>query len=109
MGSNRKVGMRVIFRYELYDMTSGKRVTDREGATTKVQLAANQTVDGYFAPRGTPPPPPDAPWTWAGVWNIPTDFPLGNVVPSVLVTAKDGKSTTLKTTDFAGMPLQIVD
>jgi len=104
-----KRGMRVIFRYELYDMASGKRVTDRDGATTKVQLAANQTVDGYFAPRGTPPPPPDAPWTWAGVWNIPTDFPLGNVVPSVLVTAKDGKSTTLKTTDFAGMPLQIVD
>ena len=66
-------------------------------------------VDAFFAPRGAPPPPPDAPWTWTAVWNVPADYPLGVLPYSILLKTADGKSATLKPTDFAGMPLQIVD
>jgi hypothetical protein len=115
-----KRGMRVIFRYSIYETATGKPVTDRASASTKVQVAANSTVDGFFVPRGAPIPPPagappgpptfppNAPWTWAAIWNIPTDFPLGNVDPAVQLTAA-GKSTALKVSDFDGMPIQIVD
>jgi len=103
-----KRGERVVFRYSIIDMSTGKRVTDRDGSTTKVTVGNNQTVDGYFAPRGAPPPPPDAPWTWAAIWNIPADFPLGNISPTIDVTS-GGKSTTIKASDFAALPVQIVD
>jgi len=103
-----KRGMRVVFRYSLYDTGSGKPLTDRDGASTKVQVP-NQALEGYFAPRGAPPPPPNAPWTWVAVWNVPPDLPLGNVTPTIQVTTKDGKSTTVNPADFAALPLQIVD
>jgi hypothetical protein len=103
-----KRGMRVVFRYSIWDRASGKAITDRDGSTTKVQLGTNQSVDGFFAPRGAPPPPPNAPWTWVAVWNVPTDFPLGNVDPTVTLSS-GGKTTTLKTSDFNAMPIQIVD
>jgi hypothetical protein len=103
-----KRGMRVVFRYSLYDTSTGKPVTDRDGAVTKVQVP-NQSLDGFFAPRGAPPAPPTAPWTWVAVWNIPPDFPLGNVTPSISVTGKDGKATTVNPADFGAMPLQVVD
>jgi hypothetical protein len=104
-----KRGMRVVFRYSIYDTSSGgKPITDRDGSTTKVQLAANQSVDGFFIPRGAPPAPPDAPWTWAGIWNIPTDFPLGNVTPMISL-ASNGKTATINPADFGAMGIQIVD
>ena len=33
-----KRGMRLVFRYEILDTATGKRVTDKDGATTKVRL-----------------------------------------------------------------------
>jgi hypothetical protein len=103
-----KRGMRVVFRYSVTDMSTGKPVTDRDGSTTKVQIASGQAVDGFFAPRGAPPAPPDAPWTWVGVWNIPTDFPLGNVTPTISLTS-GGKTSTINPADFGAMPIQVVD
>jgi hypothetical protein len=103
-----KRGMRVIFRYSVTDMSTGKPVTDRDGSTTKVQIASGQVVDGFFAPRGAPPAPPDAPWTWVGVWNIPTDFPLGKVTPTISLTS-GGKTSTINPADFGAMPVQVVD
>jgi hypothetical protein len=103
-----KRGMRVVFRYSIYETSSGKTVTDRDGSTTKVQVANGQTTDGFFAARGAPPTPPDAPWTWAAVWNVPTSFPLGSVDAQVTL-ANGGKNTTLKMSDFNAMPIQIVD
>ncbi len=103
-----KRGMRVVFRYSITDMSTGKPVTDRDGSTTKVQVASGQTVDGFFAPRGAPPAPPTAPWTWVGVWNVPTDFPLGNVTPTIQLSSS-GKTATINPADFGAMPIQIVD
>jgi len=104
-----KRGMRVVFRYSIYDMSSGgKPITDRDGSTTKVQVAANQSVDGFFIPRGAPPAPPDAPWTWAGIWNVPTDFPLGDVKPMISL-AGNGKTATINPADFGAMAIKIVD
>ena len=43
-------------------------------------------------------------------WHIPTDYPLGSVDYSVLLTAKDGETTTLKPPVLANFTqLRVID
>lgn len=104
-----KRGMRVVFRFQIYDMTTGKVVTDREGADAKVSLAQGGDVQAYFAARGGGEPGPDSPWTWAAVWNVPMDQPLGALAFSVKLTMSDGTTTDIKAMDGDGETLKIVD
>ena len=104
-----KRGMRMVWRFQIFDTSTGKMVSDRDGATAKIQLPQVGDVNAFFAPRGPTPPPPDAPWTWAAVWNVPPDYPLGAMPYAIALTTKDGKTTTIKPTDFGAMPPQIVD
>jgi hypothetical protein len=63
-----------------------------------------------FSRRGGPQGSPDAPWMWVTAWHIPTDYALGEVDYSVLVTAKDGKITTLKPPLLKGYTtLRVID
>lgn len=93
-----KRGMKAVFRMELYDMTTGKRVTPLDGAIVKVKLGTGDEIPLDFGRRGAPGPnaAPDAPWQWVSAWHIPTDYPVGSVDYSVEITTKDGKTTTLK-------------
>jgi hypothetical protein len=104
-----KRGMRVVFRFQIYDLTTGKVVTDRDGADAQIALTQGNDVQAYFAPRGEGEPGPDSPWTWVGVWNVPTDYPLGALPYTVSLKTAEGQTVTINPMSGDGLPIQIVD
>jgi len=105
-----KRGMKMVFRMEFYDMATGKRVTPQDQAIVKVKLGSGEEIPLRFNRRGGPSGPPDAPWQWVTAWHIPTDYPLGSVDYSVLLTAKNGETTALKPPMLANFTqLRVID
>jgi hypothetical protein len=105
-----KRGMKMVFRIEFYDMATGKRVTPQDQAIVKVKLGSGEEIPLSFSRRGGPSGPPDAPWQWVTAWHIPTDYPLGSVDYSVLLTAQNGETTTLKPPVLANFTqLRVID
>jgi len=105
-----KRGMKMVFRMEFYDMATGKRVTPQDEAIVKVKLGSGEEIPLSFSRRGGPSGPPDAPWQWVTAWHIPTDYPLGSVDYSVLLTAKNGETTILKPPVLANFTqLRVID
>jgi hypothetical protein len=105
-----KRGMKMVFRMEFYDMAAGKRVTPQDQAIVKVKLGSGEEMPLRFSRRGGPSGPPDAPWQWVTAWHIPTDYPLGSVDYSVLLTAQNGETTTLKPPVLANFTqLRVID
>ena len=50
------------------------------------------------------------PRQWVTAWHIPTDYPLGSVDYSVLLTAQNGETTTLKPPVLANFTqLRVID
>src|SRR5262245_3477068 len=89
-----KRGMRIVFRFEVLDTSTGKRVTDRDGATLKVVLPHGEEVSARWAIRGSAAAMPDSAWMWDSSWDIPPDYPLGSLDYRITVTTKDGRMTT---------------
>lgn len=90
-----KRGQRIVYRFEVYDPTTGKRIADKDGATVIVRLPHGQELTARWSQRAGGRVP-DAPWMWNTTWDIPLDYPLGGLDYSVVVTAKDGKSLSWK-------------
>ncbi len=91
-----KRGMKLVWRFEIFDMSTGKRITDKDGATVKINLPGADAPTPRFTQRGGGHVP-DAPWMWSAGWEIPADYPLGSLDYSITVTTKDGRSFTWKT------------
>jgi hypothetical protein len=89
-----KRGMRMVVRFEVLDTSTGKRVTDKDGATLKLRLPHGGEVPARWAIRGGAAAMPDSHWMWDTSWDIPPDYPLGSFDYSILVTAKDGRTAT---------------
>lgn len=89
-----KRGMRIVFRFEVLDTSTGKRVTDRDGATLKVVMPHGEEVTARWAIRGSIAAMPDSAWMWDSSWDIPPDYPLGSFDYRIIVTTKDGRTTT---------------
>jgi len=106
-----KRGMKLVFRFELYDMQSGLRLTDRDGSKAEVSLPIGGPIQAVFNQRGPAGAvPPDAPWTWVAVWQIPPDYPLGPAEYAINVTTGDGRTGVLRPSTSGGAhPPQIVD
>jgi hypothetical protein len=105
-----KRGMKMVFRMEFYDTATDKRVTPQDQAIVKVKLGSGEEMPLRFNRRGGPGGPPDAPWQWVTAWHIPTDYPLGSVDYSVLLTAQNGETTTLKPPVLANFTqLRVID
>ena len=106
-----KRGMKLVWRFEVYDMATGVRVNDREGAQVMMNLPDGTSIPARFDQRGGGPsggPPPDAPWTWVATWNIPTDYPLGPVDYSVTVTTPDGRTGTIQPSSMGSRYPQVI-
>jgi len=106
-----KRGMKLVWRFEVYDMATGVRVTDREGAQVMMNLPDGTSIPARFDQRGGGPsggPPPDAPWTWVATWMIPTDYPLGPVDYSVTVTTPDGRTGTIQPSTMGSRYPQVI-
>jgi hypothetical protein len=89
-----KRGMRLVFRYEILDTSTGKRVTDKDGAITKVRLQHGEELTARWAIRGSVAALPDSAWMWDVAWDIPPDYPVGSLDYTILVTTNDGRTGT---------------
>jgi len=104
-----KRGMKLVWRFEVYDIANGKRLTDRDGSRVSITLPDGTTEQARFEPRGPAGQvAPDAPWTWVAVWNIPLDYPLGPVDYRVDVGTADGRAGSIQPATFVGNYLQVV-
>jgi hypothetical protein len=105
-----KRGMKLVWRFELYDMSTRTRLTSQDNATVSVTLPDGTIMPAMFLPRGEPGElPPDAPWTWVAVWNIPPDYPLGPVAYTVNVTTADGRTGALTPISWGSFYPMVVD
>jgi len=83
-----KRGMHAVWRFEVIDIGSGTRLTDKEIETAVLRLPSGEEIKGRFGRHGSTA---DSPWFWTAAWNIPLDYPLGLLDWQILVTTKDGK------------------
>jgi hypothetical protein len=101
-----KRGMKVVYRFELYDMDNKVRLTSADGTKAQVTLPDGTALPAAFLPRGDPSAPiGDAPWTWVTVWHIPPDYALGPVMYTVDVTTPDGRSASITPPSIPGQPV----
>ncbi len=91
-----KRGQRMVWRFEVVDISTGKRLTDADAPTIKVTLPNGDEATGRFSQRAGGKVP-DAPWMWGANWDIPLDYPLGGIDYAITVTTKDGRTGTFKT------------
>jgi hypothetical protein len=91
-----KRGQKMVFRFEVLDTTSDKRITDKDdGMVLTVHLPSGEDIAARFSQRGGGHVP-GAPWMWSAGWDIPTDYPLGGVDYTINIKTKDGKLTVWK-------------
>ncbi len=88
-------GQRIVYRYEVIDTSTGKRLTAADGATLKVVEPNGDEALGSFGQRGGGKVP-DAPFMWSSNWDIPLDFALGAVDYKIVITPKSGQAFTWK-------------
>lgn len=86
-------GQRIVWRYEIIDLSTGKRVTPDTATSVKILLPNDLSANGSFSQRGGGQAP-DAPWMWSSNWDIPLDWPLGGIDYKVQVNMKDGRTFT---------------
>jgi hypothetical protein len=88
-------GQRIVFRYDVVDLSTGIRLNDKDGSTVKVVLPNGDESAGRFGQRGGGQVP-GAPFMWSSNWDIPLDYPLGGIDYKIVITAKDGRTMTWK-------------
>jgi len=102
-----KRGMKLVFRFEVYDMDNKVRVTDADGSTAIVHVPNGPDLQADFLPRGAPGTnDPNAPWTWVAVWQIDPNYPLGPVMYNVEVATPDGRDGMITPPSIPGQPVQ---
>jgi hypothetical protein len=89
-----KRGMRLVVRFEILDTSTGKRITDKDGATIKLVLPHGEEIPGRWTIRGGVNALPDSAWMWDTSWDIPPDYPLGSFDYRITIATKDGRKTT---------------
>lgn len=86
-----KRGSKLVWRFEVVDTSTGKRVTSLDTPGIKINLPNGETLTARYSKRGG-----TGPWTWAAGWDIPTDYPLGAFDYTITVDA-GGRSYNWKT------------
>jgi hypothetical protein len=88
-------GQRIVFRYDIVDLSTGIRLNDKDGSTVKVVLPNGDESAGRFSQRGGGRVP-GAPFMFSSNWDIPLDYPLGGIDYKIVITTKDGRTATWK-------------
>jgi hypothetical protein len=89
-----KRGMKIVVRFEILDTKSGKRITDKDGATIKLVLPHGEEIPGRWTVRGGGAALPGSAWMWDTSWDIPPDYPLGSFDYRIDIATKDGRKMT---------------
>jgi hypothetical protein len=91
-----KRGQKMVFRFEVLDTATGKRLTDKDSNyKVTVKFPNGDEPVARFSQRGGGSVP-GAPWMFSAAWDVPTDYPLGGVDYTINIQAPDGKLTAWK-------------
>jgi hypothetical protein len=101
-----KRGARLVWRIEVIDLSTGKRLLPEDGKVV-VKLPHGEDRNASFSQRGGGRTE-GAPWMWAANWNIPTEYPVGTLDYEVVVTHNDGRTGSYRV-EYTGVQVQIVD
>ena len=88
-------GQRIVWRYDIVDLSTGIRLNDKDGSTVKIVLPNGDESAGRFGQRAGGSVP-GAPFMFSSNWDIPLDYPLGGIDYKIVITAKDGRTLTWK-------------
>jgi len=88
-------GQRIVFRYDIVDLTTGIRLNDKDGSVVKIVMPNGDEAAGRFSQRGGGSVP-GAPFMFSSNWDIPLDYPLGGIDYKILIATKDGRTFTWK-------------
>lgn len=84
-------GMRIVWRMEVVDTSSGRILQAADVETAILKLANGDEVNFRYSRHGRTE---DAPWFWTAAWDVPSDHPLGVLEWTIEVGTKDGKRST---------------
>ncbi len=90
-----KRGMNLVMRFEVFDTSTGKRLTDKDGATIKLRMQNGDEKTARFGQRAGGRNP-TAPFMWVTQWDIPLNYPLGALTYELDIATKDGRKYTWK-------------
>jgi hypothetical protein len=97
-------GESVVWRVRVIDPVTGKDMDASSLASVQVKLP-DKSIDLHFAdhPKTNP-----VDHFWAASFDIPTDYPTGQLPYSVVATAKDGRTGTFEQFKVSLAMLQVV-
>ncbi|MBI2938794.1 MAG: hypothetical protein HYY04_00015 [Chloroflexi bacterium] len=98
-----KRGMKIVWRFEVIDTSTGKRLTDKDSPTIKVKLPHGDELTSRFSQRAGGRVP-DAPWMWSAAWDIPLDYPLGSFDYGITVVGPGGRTGSFKVPALVSPP-----
>jgi hypothetical protein len=82
-------GEHLVWRFEVFDTSTGKRLTGLDtDVTIKVVLPNGEEKISRYSKRGG-----TGPWMWSSAFTIPLDYPLGTFDYQIVVT-KGGRTGT---------------
>ena len=82
-------GTHLVWRFEVFDTSTAKRLTSLDTPSVKLVLAHGQELTARFARKGG-----TGPWTWVAAWDVPANYPLGALGYQIVVKSKDGRTGT---------------
>jgi hypothetical protein len=82
-------GAHIVWRFEVFDTSTGKRITGLDtDATVKLVLPNGEEKVSRYSKRGG-----IGPWMWSAAWDVPMDYTLGTLDYQIVVT-KGGRTGT---------------
>ena len=82
-------GTHLVWRFEVFDTSTAKRLTSLDTPSVKLVLAHGEELTARFARKGG-----TGPWTWVTAWDVPANYPFGALGYQIVVKSKDGRTGT---------------
>lgn len=86
-----KRGEQAVFRVWGTDLATAELLTNENVSTAVVQIPGRADLQLSWAAHGTAP---NKVFFWANAWDIPKDYPLGEISAKVVLTLDSGKTGT---------------
>jgi hypothetical protein len=99
-------GELLVFRGRVVDPKTGVDMTDQELTSVTAVLPDGQTFKMNYGGHGGNPP---SDTFWAGIWEVPLNYPTGTLGYELKAVAKDGRSGTFSPFELTSSKLTIVE
>lgn len=99
-------GMRIVWRMEIVDATTGKVLQGADVQRALLKLPNGEEATFRYGRHG---PLSESPWYLTATWDIPMTYPLGTLDYGIEITTVAGKSLSLKDPLAMSLPARGMD